>query len=110
MVAPWPEPLAVEADERAVENAKLAARIYRRSGVRINVIGDTQRIFETVVRPTPDGQGDLEAERARIQKEIERAEKMLANDRFVANAAPEVVEAEREKLEQYRAELDALGD
>jgi valyl-tRNA synthetase len=34
---------------------------------------------------------------------------MLANEKFVANAAPEVVAAEREKLEQYRAELDALG-
>ena len=34
---------------------------------------------------------------------------MLANEKFVANAAPEVVDAEREKLEQYRAELDALG-
>ena len=34
---------------------------------------------------------------------------MLANERFVANAPPEVVEAEREKLERYRRELDALA-
>ena len=34
---------------------------------------------------------------------------MLANERFVANAPPEVVAAEREKLERYRRELDALG-
>jgi valyl-tRNA synthetase len=44
-----------------------------------------------------------------VRKEIERSERMLANGKFVANAAPEVVAAEREKLEQYRAELDALG-
>ena len=45
----------------------------------------------------------------RLNKEVERAEKMLANERFVENAAPEVVEAEREKLERYRRELDALS-
>ena len=44
-----------------------------------------------------------------MQKEIDRAERMLANEKFVANAAPEAVDAEREKLAQYLAERDALG-
>ena len=44
-----------------------------------------------VVRPSENGQGDVEAERARLRKEIERGERMLANEKFVANAAPEVV-------------------
>jgi valyl-tRNA synthetase len=35
---------------------------------------------------------------------------MLANEQFVANAPPHVVEGEREKLARYRRELDALGD
>ena len=61
------------------------------------------------MRPSADGQGDVEAERGRIAKEIERSERMLANEKFVSNAAPDVVEAERRKLEQYRDELDALG-
>jgi valyl-tRNA synthetase len=108
IAARWPEPLDVDVDERPVQTAKLAARIYRRSGVRITVAGDAARIFEAVVRPTPDGDGDVEAEQARVRREIERARKMLANDRFVANAAPEVVEAEREKLKQYEEELEAL--
>jgi len=38
------------------------------------------------------------------------AETMLANERFVQNAKPEVVQAEREKLERYRRELDAISD
>ena len=46
----------------------------------------------------------------RLRKEIERAEKMLANERFVANAPADVVEAEREKLARYRRELDAISD
>ncbi len=109
IVAPWPEAEAWEGGLEAIAGAQTAARIYRRSGVRINLAGDSARIFEAVVRPTDDGHGDVEAERARVQKEIERAERMLANEKFVANAAPEAVDAEREKLAQYLAERDALG-
>ncbi|MBV8064831.1 MAG: valine--tRNA ligase [Actinobacteria bacterium] len=110
IVAPWLEPDPQHAaDADALAPAQTAARIYRRSGVRIGVDGDALRIFEAVVRPSADGQGDVGAERARVAKEIERSERMLANEKFVANAAPDVVDAEREKLEQYRAELDALG-
>ena len=109
IVAPWPEPETWEGELETMDSAQTAARIYRRSGVRIQLAGDSARIFEAVVRPAEDGQGDVEAERARVQKEIDRAEKMLANEKFVANAAPEAVAAEREKLEQYLAERDALG-
>ena len=42
----------------------LFAAIRRRSGVRIKIGGDTERIFNAVVRPTGNGQGDVEAERA----------------------------------------------
>jgi valyl-tRNA synthetase len=109
IVAPWPEPLSAETTGD-IERAQTAARIYRRSSVRIKLGGDAERIFNAVVRPSANGdQGDVEAERARVRKEIERSERMLANEKFVANAAPDVVAAEREKLEQYRAELDALG-
>ena len=75
--------------------------------------GDEKRIFDAVVKPDRAPQrrtATSEAERERLRKEIARAEKMLANERFVANAPAEVVEAEREKLERYRRELDALGD
>jgi len=111
IVAPWPEPTPeYAADIDALEDAQTAARIYRRSGVRTRVAGDSLRIFEAVVRPSADGQGDVDAERARIGREVERSEQMLANEKFVANASPEVVDAERRKLAEYRAELDALGE
>jgi valyl-tRNA synthetase len=110
IASPWIEPDASYLDDRdALGSAQTAARIYRRSGVRIKVAGDSLRIFEAVVRPSAGGQGDVDAERGRVRKEIERSERMLANEKFVANAAPGVVDAEREKLDQYRAELDALG-
>jgi valyl-tRNA synthetase len=110
VVAPWPEPTAMDGDFGALDGAQTAARIYRRSQVRISLDGDALRIFEAVVRPLPDApEGDVEAERARLQKEIDRAEKMLANEKFVANADPAAVEGEREKLAQYVAERDALA-
>ena len=110
IVAPWPEPEPAYAhDLDALENAQLAARIYRRSGVRVTLTGDSRRIFESVVRPREDGTGDVAAERERVQKELARAESKLANADFTEKAPREVVEAEEAKRAQYLAELQALG-
>ena len=110
IVALWPEPDdAYAADVGALTSVQEAAEIYRRSGVRVALEGEELRIFEAVVRPAKtDGDGNAAAEIARLEREVARAEGMLANDRFVDNAPAEVVEAEREKLARYRRELDAL--
>ncbi|HWB68647.1 MAG TPA: class I tRNA ligase family protein, partial [Solirubrobacterales bacterium] len=50
----------------------------------------------------------LERRRADLRGEIERAERKLGNEGFVAKAPVEVVEEERAKLERYRAELAEL--
>ena len=111
IVAPWPEP-ADEGDAGALEHVQEAARMFRRSGVLPTKLeGEERRIFDAVVKPERQrANGNVEAERARLRGEIERAEKMLANERFVANAPANVVEAERAKLERYRRELDAISD
>jgi valyl-tRNA synthetase len=111
IVAAWPE-----ADDRfasdlgALDRVQEAAGIFRRSGVLVDLEGDEQRIFSAVVKPERlQANGNEEAERERLRKEIARAEGMLANERFVANAPDDVVAGERAKLERYRRELDALG-
>jgi valyl-tRNA synthetase len=110
IVAPWPEPDETYAEEAdALQRVQDAAAIFRRSGVLAALEGDAKRIFDAVVRPERvQANGNAGAEIERLRKEIERAERMLANDNFVQNAPPEVVEAEREKLARYRRELDAL--
>jgi valyl-tRNA synthetase len=110
IVAPWPEPDdRFAADATALDRIQEAASIFRRSGVRAPLEGDELRIFEAVVRPERvKAGGDAQAEIDRLEKEIARGEDKLANDRFVQKAPPEVVEAEREKLEKYRRELDAI--
>jgi valyl-tRNA synthetase len=43
---------------------------------------------------------------ARLESEVARSEKKLANDAFVAKASADVVAGEREKLGEYRRELE----
>jgi valyl-tRNA synthetase len=110
IVSPWPEPTSeYRGAEPALEHVQDAAAIYRRSGVRVALAGDDARIFAAVVRPSDaNGDGNAGAEIERLRKEVARSEGMLANDRFIRNAPPEIVESEREKLARYRRELDAL--
>ncbi|HET7045352.1 MAG TPA: valine--tRNA ligase [Gaiellaceae bacterium] len=111
IVAPWPSPDEQYAGAAgALDRVQEAAAIFRRSGVLVELEGDEKRIFDAVVRPERSAaNGNAEAEIARLRGEVARAEKMLANDRFVANAPAEVVDAEREKLARYRRELEAIG-
>ncbi len=60
---------------------------------------------------------DYQKEQQRLQKEIskasaeiERIEKKLANDKFVAKAPQKIVNAEREKLAEYKKMFTALDE
>ena len=122
IVAPWPGASeagagldaaagAVAAPLAALERVQEAAAIFRRSGVQVALDGDERRIFAAVVKPERVKQvaTNADAEIARLRKEIGRAEAMLANEKYVAKAPAEVVAGEREKLERYRRELEALA-
>ncbi len=61
------------------------------------------------------GMIDFAAERTRLQKaeaklvgEVERIDKKLSNEKFVANAPEELVEQEREKRETFLGEARKL--
>ncbi len=58
---------------------------------------------------------DKEAETARIEKalgkvrgDMAKIEGKLNNEKFVANAKPEIVQAERDKLEEFKPTIDKL--
>ncbi len=64
-----------------------------------------------------DGLIDVEAEKARLDKEIEKIQKevgkskgKLGNEKFVANAKAEVVAAERERLAEWEGKLSQLQE
>ena len=51
----------------------------------------------------------IEERRQKLRDEVKRGEGKLSNEGFVAKAPADVVDAEREKLAAYRAELEELG-
>jgi valyl-tRNA synthetase len=72
-------------------------------------------IREATVAIPVDGLADIDGARARLEKEIARIDgeitrldKKLANEKFLAKAPPEVVEADREKRADYAAERARL--
>src|SRR5437667_3106937 len=99
IVAPWPE-AGDDTEAGALQDVQEAAERFRRSGARTPLAGANVRIFAAVVTPARaklDG-GNASAEIDRLRKEVDRAEKMLANERFVENATPDVDEAEGENI------------
>jgi valyl-tRNA synthetase len=65
------------------------------------------------VLPSPEldleaAQRKRDARRSGLEQEIERSERKLANDGFVSKAPADVVQAEREKLQTLRTELETL--
>jgi valyl-tRNA synthetase len=65
----------------------------------IRAVADTAKLRERYTR-----------EIARLESEVARSEKKLANESFVARASAEVVGAERAKLDGYRRELQRNQD
>ena len=59
------------------------------------------RIVQDEKRARERYQSDI----ARLEREVTRGEQKLANEKFVANAKPGVVAAERKKLDDYRRDL-----
>jgi valyl-tRNA synthetase len=51
----------------------------------------------------------IDDRREKLRSEVKRGEGKLSNEGFVAKAPADVVDAEREKLAAYRAELEELG-
>jgi valyl-tRNA synthetase len=98
-------------------SAGLVARM-----ARLDLDGDEDpSLPPTATVPVPGGSveiraGDLvdreaearkaQADRERLQQEIARAEARLANEGFVAKAPPHLVQAERDKLERLRRDLE----
>jgi valyl-tRNA synthetase len=88
---------------------------------RVEVTSDGGEAVEAV--PVPGGlieilagdgldleaaQRKRDAERAHLESEIERSQRKLANEGFVAKAPADVVQAERDKLARLQAEVEAL--
>jgi len=76
----------------------------------VQIVTDSATIFLPLsdIIDTEKERARLTAEQQKLLGEIERVEKKLQNESFVAKAPAAVVDAEREKLQKYRANLDGV--
>ena len=99
-------------EETADHVARLARMRFQTDGAEpvasVPIPGGTVEILPSDEIDLGGAERRLEAARTKLQSEIERAERRLANGGFVAKAPPAVVDAERQKLERLREELAAL--
>jgi valyl-tRNA synthetase len=108
-----PARLAAEGYEETGEHlARLARVSFTADGgdpvATVPVPGGTVEILPSDDVDLEGAQRRLAARKAKLQEEIERAERKLGNEGFVSKAPPDVVQAERDKLERLKAELEAL--
>jgi valyl-tRNA synthetase len=101
-------------DRTAAQIARLA-RLSFDAGAAAREPVATIGIPGGTIEVMPSGDLDVEAAARKraahgavLEAEIERSERKLANEGFVAKAPPDVVQAERDKLERLRAELRAM--
>jgi valyl-tRNA synthetase len=76
----------------------------------VDIPGGVVRVLASDAFDPEEEERRRASERERLQGEIERLERKLANESFVEKAPPEVVEGERRKLEEYRDALRRLED
>ncbi len=77
----------------------------------VQIITDSASIFLPLsdIIDTEKERARLEGEAKKLVGEIDRLEKKLSNEGFVAKAPAAVVEGERAKLEKYRENLDGVN-
>jgi valyl-tRNA synthetase len=110
--------LAAESYEQTSEHLERLARlelvpVEESNGdveASIAIPGGAVQVLTTEAIDTEEAKRRSEARREQLEKEIARAEGKLANDQFVQKAPPQVVQAEREKLDRLRRELEELGE
>jgi valyl-tRNA synthetase len=114
--------LVVREPARAMVDGQLAG-IERIAGVKLEVRAVDDGVegvkrgfaeFDLIIRVSAS---QAEAQRTRIQKEVEQLEKVIASserqlgdDKFVSRAPAKVVDSIREKLGGYQAQLAKLRE
>jgi valyl-tRNA synthetase len=108
---PVKQVLAARTDEgRPHELVSRLARVEfsEDGGEPIATVGGVE-LLETAGIDPDAMRARIEERRTKLRAEVKRGEGKLSNDGFVAKAPADVVDAERDKLAAYRAELEELG-
>jgi valyl-tRNA synthetase len=76
----------------------------------VAIPGGALQVYAADEIDTGEADRRRQEKREQLRAEIERAQGKLANEKFVSRAPEQVVQAERDKLERFRAELEELGE
>lgn len=71
----------------------------------LDIIGYVLR--EDMIDPEKERQL-LETQKATLEKELERSQKLLSNDNFLKKASPEKIQSEKEKQASYQMQYEAI--
>jgi valyl-tRNA synthetase len=110
-----PSRLAAEGYEETADRiARLARFSFSETAdgnapvVTVPIPGGVVEVFANEALDLDAAERKRAGARAKLQSEIDRSERKLANQGFIAKAPPQVVEAERARLARAQAELAAL--
>jgi valyl-tRNA synthetase len=99
-------------EETAEQIARLARLEFSENGgepvASVPVPGGAVEILENDALDLDAAERKRAAARAKLEAEIDRSERKLGNDGFVAKAPEAVVQAERDKVARLRRELESL--
>jgi valyl-tRNA synthetase len=76
----------------------------------VAIPGGALQVYATEALDPGEAERRRREKRIQLEGEVARAQGKLANEQFVSKAPPEVVQAERAKLERFQAELEELGE
>jgi valyl-tRNA synthetase len=76
----------------------------------VAIPGGAVQIYATEAIDAGEAEKRRQEKRVQLEGEVARAQGKLANEQFVTKAPPDVVQAERDKLERFQAELEELGE
>ena len=75
----------------------------------VAIPGGAVQIYATEAIDAGEAERRRQEKRVQLEGEVARAQGKLANEQFVTKAPPDVVQAERDKLARFQAELEELG-
>jgi len=90
-----------------LESLDLGDDVARPANAAVQVVGEVEAFLGDVLDPEKE-RARLEKQRKKLEGQIGGSEKKLGNDKFVENAPADVVDAERRRLDDLKAQLARL--
>jgi len=90
-----------------LESLEIGPGVSRPAGASVQVVGNAEVFIPGLVDPVKERER-LTAKRAKLVEDAKKIEAKLGNEGFTARAPADVVEKERRKLQECRAQIDAL--